>query len=162
VLLLKLLHTDQGVQFPADVSGYAAGHGRMDMLQWLHEVGCAFSEHVVNVAAASNNAAMLQWLLEQGCPRDENELCAIAACYGHTSILSCLQQRGLLPAPQYLSPVLQPAGAHDQLTAAQWLRQRGAEWPAIRHDGDTPWQGEVLAWARAEGCTAPTEVEEEE
>jgi hypothetical protein len=34
------------------------------------------------------------------------------------------------------------------------LRQHGAEWPALlRFNGD-PWSGDVLQWARDEGCTS--------
>eukprot|EP00953_Heterococcus_sp_UTEX-ZZ885_P006599 4029-Heterococcus_DN1.PRE.3 len=157
--VLKLLHTDQEVKLPTDVSSYAAAHDHMDVLQWLQEVGFAFTEKTINVAAATNNAALLQWLLEQDCPRDEMRLCVMAAFCGHTNILFLLAEHGLLPAPQRLTAILRVAGAQDQLTAAQWLRQRGAEWPALLQFDGRPWQGEVLAWARAEGCTAPTEVE---
>eukprot|EP00953_Heterococcus_sp_UTEX-ZZ885_P042253 21482-Heterococcus_DN1.PRE.3 len=65
-----------------------------------------------------------------------------------------------------LSSMLNAAGAHDNLAAAKWLRQQGAEWPdVIRYfyvnsfDGYTEWSGEALAWARAEGCTSPTQQE---
>jgi hypothetical protein len=122
-------------------------------------VGFAFTTRTLIAAAASNNAALLQWLLEQGCPQNKIQLCATTACYGHTSILSLLQQRGLLPEQQHLSTALQLAGAYGRLTAAQWLRQRGAEWPPVLKYEDKPWTGAVLEWARAEGCTAPTEVE---
>jgi hypothetical protein len=52
--------------------------------------------------------------------------------------------------------MLNAAGAHGRLAAAQWLRQRGAEWPAELVYGRHAWTGEVLTWARCEDCTAPT------
>jgi hypothetical protein len=54
---------------------------------------------------------------------------------------------------------LNRAGARGHMRAAQWLRQRGAEWPAVLTDYEElfeeVWDGESLAWARAEGCTSP-------
>jgi hypothetical protein len=67
----------------------------MDVLQWLQEVGFAFTEKTINVAAASNNAALLQWLLEQDCPQDGMKLCVMAALCGHTNILFLLAEHGL-------------------------------------------------------------------
>jgi hypothetical protein len=56
-----------------------------------------------------------------------------------------------------LTAMLNAAGSHGHLAAAQWLRQQGAAWPAVlRVNRDYWWSGAVLAWARAEGCTSPT------
>eukprot|EP00953_Heterococcus_sp_UTEX-ZZ885_P040980 20934-Heterococcus_DN1.PRE.2 len=38
-------------------------------------------------------------------------------------------------------------------SSSKWLRQRGAEWPDMLWHGNR-WDGEVLQWARAEGCTS--------
>jgi hypothetical protein len=54
-----------------------------------------------------------------------------------------------------LSAMLTLAGAYDHLAAAQWLRQRGAEWPTVLHFNGTDWSGDTLEWARAEGCDSP-------
>jgi hypothetical protein len=130
--------------------------------QWLLEVGFAIDEDTANAASADDQTKVLLWLLEHGCPINEMRLYGTAAYYGNINVLNLLQEQGLLPGPEPLSDVLQVAGVHDQLAAAQWLRQRGAEWPAVLQDLDRSWQGEVLAWARAEGCTSPTEEEEED
>jgi hypothetical protein len=57
-----------------------------------------------------------------------------------------------------LTELLNTAGSNNELAAAQWLRQRGAEWPAqLRYHEypRRPWQGDTLDWARQEGCTSP-------
>jgi hypothetical protein len=42
--------------------------------------------------------------------------------------------------------MLAAAGANSKLAAAQWLRQRGADWPAVLQHRDRVWQGDALAW----------------
>jgi hypothetical protein len=59
---------------------------------------------------------------------------------------------------ELLTEALKYTGTHNQLQAAQWLRQRGAQWPAVLCNGYGEWTGVVLAWARAEGCTSPTSL----
>jgi hypothetical protein len=57
--------------------------------------------------------------------------------------------------PAVRTRMLNAAAAHDQLAAAQWLRQQGAEWPDQLRNDLLFWTGETLAWARSEGCTSP-------
>eukprot|EP00953_Heterococcus_sp_UTEX-ZZ885_P030851 16258-Heterococcus_DN1.PRE.1 len=153
--LLELLHIEQGVPLPANVGHGAAARAQMNVLQWLLEVGFALGEDTANAASADGQADVLLWLLQHMCPVNVMRLCGTAAYYGNINILDLLQEQDLLPAPQLLSDVLQVAGLHGQLAAAQWVRQRGAEWPPMLQDDGRTWQGEVLAWARAEGCTSP-------
>jgi hypothetical protein len=153
--LLDLLHIEQGVPLPANVGHGAAARAQMNVLQWLLEVGFALDEDTANAASADGQADVLLWLLQHMCPVNVRRLCGTAAYYGNINILDLLQEQDLLPAPQLLSDVLQVAGLHGQLAAAQWVRQRGAEWPPVLQDDGRTWQGEVLAWARAEGCTSP-------
>jgi hypothetical protein len=149
--VLQLLHVEQGMQLPANVSNGAAALARVDVLLWLRRVGYAFNTDTANAAAACNQRALLQWLLEQQFPVDQMMLCGTAIRYGHMSILSLLQERGLLPAQRYYGSMLQLAGAYGHLAVAQWLRQRGAEWPPLLKYCDKPWSGTVLEWVRVEG-----------
>jgi hypothetical protein len=55
-----------------------------------------------------------------------------------------------------LTHVLNVAGANNKLRVAKWLRQQGAEWPEELRINPFSWKGNVLQWARDEGCTAPT------
>jgi hypothetical protein len=85
---------------------------------------------------------------------------------GSVEALKYLQQQGSVFTPLRLTHMLNVAGAHNQLAAAQRLRKQGAEWPdalcffegIIWHDGPLEWSGDTLAWARAEGCTSPTSL----
>eukprot|EP00953_Heterococcus_sp_UTEX-ZZ885_P019938 11137-Heterococcus_DN1.PRE.1 len=138
--VLKLLDTSQGVQLPANISDVAAANDRMDVLRWLQEVGWVFYERTANSATAAGEVAVLLWLIEQGCRIDALQLCCTATRCGHVGIRALLEERGLLPAPQQLSTVLQAvlrlAGADDQSAAVQWLLQRGAERPAAYHSSN--------------------------
>jgi hypothetical protein len=105
---------------------------------------------------------VLQRLLNDGLLLDGVQLCLTAASWGRMNILAFLHEQRLLPAPHQLSEALQVAGAFGRLVVAQWLRQRGAEWPPVLNHEYTPWTGAVLEWARAEGCIAPTEIDNDD
>jgi hypothetical protein len=97
--------------------------------------------------------------MEHGCPYDANVLWVLAAREGHISLLEFLQHTGVPVTPLELILALLTAGLNSHLAAARWLRVHGAEWPAtlsnpLINDGQQ-WEGAVLEWARAEGCTAP-------
>jgi hypothetical protein len=79
-----------------------------------------------------------------------------AAQGGSIAVMQCLQQQGVVSSAAQLTRMLQITGAHKHVHAAQWLRQQGAEWPAVLGEGKSSWTGDTLAWARAEGCTSPT------
>jgi hypothetical protein len=76
-----------------------------------------------------------------------------AGLAGSVDLLNYMQQEGLEFTATRLTGMLRMAGACSHLSAAQWLRQHGAEWPAVLQDIGLFWTGDVLAWARAEGCT---------
>jgi hypothetical protein len=83
------------------------------------------------------------------------QVCTAAAKGGSTDILQYLQQQVVFTA-ELLTAMLNAAGAHSKLAAAQWLLQQGAEFLCSVYIGyATCWSGEALAWARAQGCTAP-------
>jgi hypothetical protein len=46
-----------------------------------------------------------------------------------------------------LQEMLNAAGAYGKLDAAVWLRQQGAEWPAVLKFTWKVWEGDTLAWA---------------
>jgi hypothetical protein len=85
----------------------------------------------------------------------------LAAQDGSVQVIEYLFERDLVHDAANMTSMLLFAGAHSQLIAAQWLRQRGAEWPQVLYYsiGDDnkmyQWSGEVLAWARANGCRSP-------
>jgi hypothetical protein len=104
----------------------------------------------------------LRWLVEHGCPYEAHTLWLVAADEGHISILDYLQQIGVNASPVVLRLLLLTAGASNHLAVAQLLRAQGAPWPHVLSapvasvDGEwKQWEGAVLEWARAEGCTSP-------
>jgi hypothetical protein len=118
----------------------AASHGHLDTLMWLCAQGCSMMY---------NPEAMLH----------------AAAKGGSIEVMEYILQQGVVSESTHLTDMLQAAGAYKRLAAAQWLRQQGAEWP----DSLTyywrgrckRWKGEVLAWARAQGCTASQDTDSE-
>jgi hypothetical protein len=107
----------------------------------------------------------LRWLREHGCPC--SKLVIDAAAEGASvSVLAYLQAEGLINSTDKLTVLLRIAGVHSEetakgctrLAAAQWLRQQGAEWPRKLCYEGRPWSEELVAWARAEGCTSPVPV----
>jgi hypothetical protein len=109
----------------------AAHNGHVDTLRWLHEHGCGWNVDVIRIAAAESGSVDTMMYLQQ---QDDVDLGAAA-----------------------LAVMLNVAGGHNHLAAAQWLRAQGAEWPGVLSYIWQPWSGETLAWARAEGCTSPTQ-----
>jgi hypothetical protein len=97
-------------------------------------------------------------LREQGCPWDAVYICQCAA-YGDnsrcTELLQYMLDAGELTDAALLMEVLLLAGRNNKLAVAKWLRQHGAQWPPKLYRSYDSWRGEVLAWARAEGCTSP-------
>eukprot|EP00953_Heterococcus_sp_UTEX-ZZ885_P032070 16773-Heterococcus_DN1.PRE.3 len=146
---------EQGVGLSAATMVYAAKDGHLQLCQYLRAEGCAWDEVAATAACQDGHTAVLQWLLEQGCPHDNMACCCLAALKGHITVMAYLKSLGWLDAPVLLE-ALQVAGAFDQLAAAQWLRQQGAEWPRVLCSNIEPWSVELVAWARAEGCTSHT------
>ena len=104
----------------------------------------------------------LLWLRERGCPWVVRDVLLEAAKKGFTAALDyVVEQREVLDA-EPLTAALNRAGVSNQLRAAQWLRQRGAQWPAVLGYKRTvfvyarQWSDDVLAWARLQGCSSPT------
>jgi hypothetical protein len=106
----------------------------------------AWSAFMCESAALHGHADTLRWLREHSCPWDAGYVCGEAAVGGSVDVMIYLQQQGMLASADRLTYMLDSAGAHNHLAAAQWLRQQGAEWPAQLK----LWVPELLAWARAE------------
>jgi hypothetical protein len=63
-------------------------------------------------------------------------VCVAAATNGFTDILDYLINDGEALDADLLTDALNGAGSNSKLQAAQWLRQRGAQWPAVRTYGE--------------------------
>jgi hypothetical protein len=112
---------------------------------------------VCDGAARHGHVDTLRWLQDNGCPWTALRVCAAAAAGGRIGVMTYLLQQSTTSTPAMLTRMLNVAGSYSELAAAQWLRQRGAEWPEILNDYGRVWSGDVPAWAIAEGCTSPTQ-----
>jgi hypothetical protein len=77
-------------------------------------------------------------------------VCTAAADGGSIEVLQYLQQQGLMTSTALLTEMLDCAAHINELPAAKWLREQGAEWPTECR-APFRWGDKVLAWARTEG-----------
>jgi hypothetical protein len=135
----------------------AAFKGYLHLCEYLREEGCTWSRDLCSGAVSRRYLVALRWLHEHGCPWDFRALCKLAAQRDSVEIMMYLQQQS--DATEWnaalLTDMLNAAGAYKKLAAAQWLRQQGAEWPPMLRLHSRSWSGDVLQWARAEGCASP-------
>jgi hypothetical protein len=168
--ILELLQyvMQQGGILSGEVMNAAEGRGYLSMCAFLHTEQCPWDTSTCKTAAEGGYVDTLRWLHEQGCPWDLHEIRAAAAMSGQIAVLTYLQDIEPAASAAELTELLTKAGAFSQLAAdngaryngqfaaAKWLRQQGAEWPAVLKWGTLQWAGRVLQWARDEGCKSPT------
>jgi hypothetical protein len=157
--MIDWLWQQQGIVINAHVLADAAGSGHIALCKHLRESGCNWDASACTEAATYGHFEVLRWLRESGCPWDAHEVCKHAGFNGSIDTLSYVMQQGEDLNAEVLTDVLNAAGTENQLQTAQWLRQRGAQWPALlgydRAELTQQWWGDTLVWARAEGCTSP-------
>jgi hypothetical protein len=146
-----------GVECDDEVMFTAAVEGHTAMCEFLHAEQCPWDGTVCDGAARHGHVDTLRWLQDNGCPWTAHKVCAAAAAGGCVDVMLHLQQQGIASTHELLTYMMNVAGSYHELAAAQWLRQQGAEWPTLLSRNGRVWSGEVLAWARAEGCTSPAE-----
>jgi hypothetical protein len=154
---VKWLQQQFGARLSGKAMSSAASGGHMPMCEYLHSQQCPWTSHACSSAAGGGYIEMLRWLREHGCPWHTQDMLIFAAQGGSIAVMQYLIQEGIASTAAQLTKMLLEAGLSRRLQAAQWLRQQGAQWPTkLRNTVGFTWQGEVLAWARAEGCTSPT------
>jgi hypothetical protein len=151
----------QGFAFDESTMSNAASGNHVHVCEWLRAAQCPWDFTACNSAALNDALDALRWLHSNGCLWDTASLCRCAAIgvRDRTEMLEYLLQEGQFSDPARLSDALNSVGARGKLTAAQWLRHHGAQWPAVLRDTvmiGRPWSAELLAWARAEGCASPS------
>jgi hypothetical protein len=164
VEVAEWLRQTQGMVVDAKTLAWAASAGQIAMCKHLRSVGCEWDSSACIQAVMSGEITMLRWLRENGCPWVVRDVCCAASRYGYSDPLDYIIEQGEVLDAELLTVALNCAGASNQLRAAQWLRQHGAEWPAVltldEHDEesnkvvDVQWHADMIVWARAEGCTA--------
>jgi hypothetical protein len=155
VAVVEWLRQQQGIRIDAEVMSYAAGAGQLAMCQHLRSTGCDWDTEACAAAALDGHLDTLRWLRAQGCPWDVNEVCIEAANKEFIDILNYVTEQGEVLEAKMLTLILCRAGFDNKPLAAQWLRQHGAQWPAVLQYVTQQWSDVMIAWARAEGCTSP-------
>jgi hypothetical protein len=143
-----------------------AQHGATQLCQWLHDAGCAWGPATCTRAASFGQLETLRFMRENACDWNADDVCLAAASFSDeharstVQLLQYLLDEGALVGAELLTRALSCAGAESGLAAVQWLRQHGAEWPAVLQDclyGEQ-WDDECVRWAREQGCTSPEEA----
>jgi hypothetical protein len=144
----------QGCVFTADAMHVAAQRGDLHICQYLRSEQCPWDASACTDAARGGHVDTLRWLHEQGCPWHVQTVRLSAAKSGEIPVI--MYMVGVEPAASaaQLTEMLNAAGSREHLTAAQWLRQQGAEWPEQLIFNGHDWTSDVLQWARDEGCTS--------
>jgi hypothetical protein len=149
-----------GCELNARVMQAAAERGRLSMCQYLRSEECPWDSSAPESAAFYGCIDTLRWLREQGCPWTAADVCGSAAEGGHIDVMQYLVPDPALATPELLQEMLQAAGSQQKLAAVQWSRQQGAEWPDVLQYDGMYWSGDCLAWARQQGCAAPTDIDD--
>jgi hypothetical protein len=145
----------QGCAFTAYCCYNATYYNHLSTLQYLRSEGCAWDSKVLEMSA--DKLELFKWADENGCPGDANAVCTAVAAGGSVPVLTYLQQRGFIQHTyiDWMTHLLNVAGAHNRLAAVQWFRQQGAEWPDVLQYMNVYRSCSTLAYARYEGCTSP-------
>jgi Ankyrin repeats (3 copies) len=149
----------QGRVFNVRAMRYAARGGHLHACQYLRAEQCPWDTMACHSAACEGHLSTLRWLREQGCPCEVPAMRTAAAFFGHLSVLRYLVDVEPAASAAQLTEMLNDAGRCNWLSIAQWLRQQGAEWPAVLGSQWRSWRTAALQWARDEGCTSPLYTE---
>jgi len=149
---------------------YAAGSGRMEVLEWLLSIGLRADANACAAAAASGHLHVLRWLREHDCPWS-HRTCTAAAGNGHLGVLKWARAHdcpwdaetcGVAAHGQHASVVRWAVDngcpvSRDALLcrgSSRWLVENGhvaadnsACWSAA-YSGDLP----LLQWLISRGC----------
>jgi hypothetical protein len=164
IALVKWLQRHQGASFTEYTMEIAAQYGYTYMCEYLLTQQCPFGYSACKAAAAAGRTGTLRWLREHHFPWNEESMRKVAALGGCVGILQHLLEQGAPWNAVTLTTMLSAAASRGKLEAVQWLRQQGAEWPAILQYNYTfldlvfcrdSWHPDVVAWARQQGCTSP-------
>jgi hypothetical protein len=146
-----------GVAFTDEV--LAAGLKHLHIVQFLLAEGCKFDppEEACFDAACCGSLEVLKFCKAQGYAWSDSEVGLGAAMGGNMEILLWLaDELHITWQPAELQDMLLFAGLEEALDMCKWLRAQGAEWPEVLGDEirGYGWFGEVLEWAREQGCTS--------
>jgi hypothetical protein len=125
--MMQFLHA-QGLLFDGTTMLCAVVKGSLAVCEFLRSVQCPWNKGCCNAALSYGHEHVLHWLLTHSCPNKANELLRRAGANGSIASIALLAASA---HPSWrasaLRLMLQYAGGHSHLEAAQWLRAQGAE-----------------------------------
>jgi hypothetical protein len=159
VLMIMWLKDDQKYELDSVLMLHAAEHGQLNMCRYLTDQGHWHAMACFH-AMRGGYTELLRHLMAHNNPYEVPFLSKGAARRGNVDILAVILEGPQAITADDMTVMLNVAGARGHLEAAQWLKQRGAAWPAVLVDVYTgsrgvhrhEWCGAVLDWARHEGC----------
>lgn len=86
--VIKWLHS-QGFRVDTGVCKHAAAHNQQELIEWIKEMGIQPDNRSTEAAAKHGHLDMLKWLHETGCPWN-SRACSTAAKYGQFDVLKWL------------------------------------------------------------------------
>lgn len=101
----------------------AASNNQMEVLKFLHELGCPLSADHVETTARHGNVKCMEYLFDQNCPGFKHAA-MVAAQYNQLEILKLLHARGC----RWDERDLRAAARHGHLQCLQYLMQQGGPW----------------------------------
>jgi hypothetical protein len=156
--VMQWLGAGDEFELTVDHMNNAACEGHLHMAKYILNKGCPWDHKTTDCAAYFGHYELLRWLWEHGCPRDVAHISTTVTQNGSVQALEYLATQGIEWSQRMLNGMLLCAGVKGKLEAAQWLRERGAEWPTLLQAAGDVWPVEAVAWARQQGCTAPTSL----
>eukprot|EP00953_Heterococcus_sp_UTEX-ZZ885_P001124 1117-Heterococcus_DN1.PRE.6 len=167
--LMAWLLEQPDVQLNTTAMAAAAENNDIAMCEFLHAHQCPWDEESCQNAARcgieQGNFDLLHWFRQLGCPWSIGDVAYLAAHSNSVALLEYMQQDDVVFTSRQLTGLLSVAGGCSSLTLAKWLRQQGAEWPVVlrvigMYDEFDQSPDIAVAWARAEGCTAPVQSDQ--
>lgn len=102
---------------------YAAENGHLDIVKYLHEIGCPWNNHTYYCAVTGGNLEIIKYLHENDCPWSEST-CSNAVYHGHMEILKYLHDNGCPWDKNSCSF----AAMKGHLNILQYLHENGCPW----------------------------------
>ena len=151
--LFLYLDIDEDKEVCMKMCEKAAEGGHMEILQWLHGVGCPSDVSTSTAAARHGNMQCLQWIVARSSSILHGfgaRIMIAAAEGGHLDILKWLRGKGC----RWNREIVAIAARNGHIDCLKWAHENGGQWYryyicAFAAEGGSL---DALQWARENGC----------
>jgi hypothetical protein len=124
----------------------------MDMILFLHSVGCPWSIEAVHTIACKGTVQQLQWLYENGCPLPTPST-GHHVVKSHDSLPKLMWLGQLQRESEFDERTMVFAVRRGDFASIKYLRSRGCPWNAeCSEEAATRKDGALLRWLHDNGC----------